>query len=160
YGVEKAGAEAAHGESVSRSGRILEGGAPAPPGRGGKKRRQTGGDNEFTYPRAPAPTGRRPPLPAEQPARGSIGVLGWDRRGTGLTVANVFEGAVGMPELVLQGPHLGDVGRVVVRVMSLARRRVADRRRRRAGVPQEVGRAVMRVLRDRGEEPTGIDLGD
>src|SRR5262249_18398166 len=79
YGVEKAGAEAAHGESVSRSGRILEGGAPSPPGRGGKKSRKTVGDIDFTYPPAPAPTARRPPLQAAHPACGPVGLPPWDR---------------------------------------------------------------------------------
>jgi hypothetical protein len=57
----------------------------------------------------------------------SVGVLGRDRCVAGLTTAHVLNRAAGVPELVLQGADLGDVGRVVVRIVPFARRRVADR---------------------------------
>jgi hypothetical protein len=52
----------------------------------------------------------------------SVGVLWRDRRGTRLARADVGDRAVGMPKLVLQFLDGGNVRRVVVRIVTLARR--------------------------------------
>ena len=78
-----------------------------------------------------------------------------DRRGSelrpvqGAPLQTSVHDSATMPEAVLQRLNGGNLRRVVVRVVTDARRRVVERRERRAGVPEEVGRARHGYARNR-----------